>query len=685
VTQLLIVRECIAQFSGNEFVIAIILFNWLILGGIGNRLAHIINQRFLPASMPRLAWIAILLAGFPVIQVFLIRFLRDIIFIPGSSTGFYHVFFFIFLTMSFYGLIAGVALPYSLFVLGQDNLMHPGTMVYITDNIGNVAGGILFSFVFIYLATPFQTILIVNIFLLIAAYCLLPSPYRRTSWIYIFLFLALSVLVMGVLLEKYSLNKGRENLVYYKESRYGRIIVDKNKELYTLFEDGNPVISSEDIALSEEAVHYPLAQVQNPKNIMLICAQSQMITEIEKYKPKSVDYFEINPDITAVLFKFAIIKDLPGLVKVIHKDAISFMVKNDKVYDAIIVNLADPTTFQANRFFTDRFFSLAKSRLGKDGILSFSTEGFDNYLSEPSRQKISSLFNTASQYFKHVVLLPGQRIFFLCSDNQPDADIPLLLKNKGIRTIYIADYFYGNLTGERISGLNKIIDKTTPKNRDMSPHVIKLIFAEWFEKYSASPKAFAIALFILCLVYFISIRSEEFVLFSTGCFAMGGEILTIFAVQILFGYIYSQVGLIVTAFLIGLFPGAIVGSRWRNSKKSLLKLTDFMLIILMIIFMTILNSDALHLHFVYFMIFGALVSFACGIQFPVVLGIMGSSRLAASRSFSADLLGAAFGTLLTSVVLIPGVGLLWAACGLIAIKCISLIFIQISHEKFKQA
>jgi predicted membrane-bound spermidine synthase len=108
-----------------------------------------------------------------------------------------------------------------------------------------------------------------------------------------------------------------------------------------------------------------------------------------------------------------------------------------------------------------------------------------------------------------------------------------------------------------------------------------------------------------------------------------------------------------------------------------------MFVILMIIFMTLLNSDALHLHFVYFMIFGILISFACGIQFPVVLGIMGSSRVAASRSFSADLLGAACGTLLTSVVLIPGLGLLWAACGLIALKCISLIFIQGSHEKFK--
>jgi len=41
VTQLLIIREFLAQFQGNEFVIALILFNWLIIGGIGTLLAHL--------------------------------------------------------------------------------------------------------------------------------------------------------------------------------------------------------------------------------------------------------------------------------------------------------------------------------------------------------------------------------------------------------------------------------------------------------------------------------------------------------------------------------------------------------------------------------------------------------------------------------------------------------------------
>jgi len=78
VTQLLIIREFLAQFSGNEFVIAMIFFNWLVMGGIGTILAHPPGGRiFLRPSIPGLAWLSILIAVLPVGQILSIRLLRD--------------------------------------------------------------------------------------------------------------------------------------------------------------------------------------------------------------------------------------------------------------------------------------------------------------------------------------------------------------------------------------------------------------------------------------------------------------------------------------------------------------------------------------------------------------------------------------------------------------------------------
>ena len=195
-------------------------------------------------------------------------------------------------------------------------------------------------------------------------------------------------------------------------------------------------------------------------------------------------------------------------------------------------------------------------------------KGFDNYLAEPQRQKLSSLYNTVSDYFDHVLLLPGQKIFFLCSAQPFNIDIPALLDQKNIRTRYIRGYYYGNLTRERIERLNPLMDRKTPKNTDYSPQLMRLMFPQWFAKFSASPTGFMAVLSVLCLIYLIRISAEEFVLFSTGWTVMGSEILVIFAFQIFFGYIYFQIGLIVTVFLAGLLPGAWFGERMRYRSKT---------------------------------------------------------------------------------------------------------------------
>jgi len=72
---------------------------------------------------------------------------------------------------------------------------------------------------------------------------------------------------------------------------------------------------------------------------------------------------------------------------------------------------------------------------------------------------------------------------------------------------------------------------------------------------------------------------------------------------------------------------------------------------------------------------------SCGFQFPVALHIKGGDNMAATRAFSADLIGAGCGILLTSVILIPYVGLLWTAVGLIGLKLASFTLIGIDKRK----
>jgi spermidine synthase len=674
VTQLLTIREVLTQFQGNEIVIALILFNWLCLGGLGTLLAGVITRRFWKATVINLGSLSLVLCGFSALQIPAIRELREVIFIHGSSVGFYPTWLFSFLIITPYCLLLGFVLPYSLFVIRAGISDYSGTRIYITDNIGDICGGALFSFVLVYLVTPLQAIFLANLPLLAAVYLLFPVSRRHRPVALLAVALVVVILAGGVFWEKASLAPAGGKLAYYRETRYGRIAVHQDQDQFTLFEDGIPVFSSQNLSIAEEAVHYPLSQLDRIEHVLLISAQGGVMAELQKYQLKSIDYVELDPEVTAVQFRFGLIKDISGL-NVIHQDGRAYLAQTEKTYDAIIVNLPEPGTFQMNRFYTDRFFELAQKRLSREGVLSFSMQGFDNYLAEPQRQKLSSLYNTLKIYFKHILMLPGQKVFFLCSQRPLITDIPAALLHNGIPSAYINGFYYGNLTRERIDRLNARMDPTTPINVDTSPYLMQLMFSQWFAKFQTSPMGFFLVLSVLSAIYLFRITREEFVLFSTGCMTMGSEILVIFAFQIYFGYIYLQIGIIITVFLAGLLPGAWLGNRLQLQGKPLLVLTDGLLIVFLALFILSIDSFADRLPVPFYLIFGFVVSLTCGFQFPLVLYLKGSDNSAATRTFSADLIGAAAGTLFTSVVLIPYAGILWTTAGLIGLKLISLLMI----------
>ncbi|MBW2593607.1 MAG: hypothetical protein JRE58_11545, partial [Deltaproteobacteria bacterium] len=240
--------------------------------------------------------------------------------------------------------------------------------------------------------------------------------------------------------------------------------------------------------------------------------------------------------------------------------------------------------------------------------------------------------------------------------------------------------FYGDITARRITALHELMDPSAPINQDLSPGLMRLMFAQWFAKFSTSPAIFIVLLILLCGIYLFCIRAEEFVLFSSGWVSMGSEILVIFAFQIFFGYIYLHIGYIVTAFLCGLLPGAWLGSRLSKRRRQFLHLTDAFLIALLGMFILALWQVGDRLSIFFYLAFGFSVSLACGFQFPLALYLRGDNTSALTRTFSADLAGAACGTLFTSVVLIPYCGILQAAGVLILLKTVSLIVMKTSYR-----
>ena len=672
VTQLLTIREFLTQFHGNEITISLVLFCWLLLTGLGSLAARAVKR----PSLTTYVLLNFVIAIWPLLQMIGVRGFRDTFFTHGVSPGFYPIFFYILIAIAPYCLLVGFILPYAQKVLNHKYYSFSSGELYLTDNVGDITGGVVFSFILVYLLKPFPTIAVTSSLLILVSLALLLNLRQHVFF--------LVMLCIASLFYYYSTNSVFERrtladqygkVVRYLESPYGRIVVSKEGSQHTFWESGVPLYSDANVVNSEEKVHYPLCQLDRVEEVLLVSGGlGETLAEVAKYNPAHVDYVELDPYLTNAALDLGIIKKSP-FMEIMNTDGRRFIKTTKRRYDAIIVDLPDPDTFQLNRFFTSEFFSLAKKALKRGGILSMNMDYSQNYLSEIRKKKLSSLYNTARLHFQNVKVVPGGKAYFLCRDGALSLDIPARLKLKAIPTSYVKGYFYGNVTKERIGLLAQSLDRNEFINTDFEPRLMNIVFKEWFLKHGTSPRYFLLIFGALTLVYLIFMRKEEYVLFSTGLATMGAEMLIIFAFQVIYGYIYLKIGAIVTAFLLGLLPGALIGNLWGRKDISKLIASETLLLFLLVLFFVWLNYFRSELHPFYFLAYCFCFSFLCGFQFPVAASLIGEKSSPAAGCLAADLCGASVGTLATGTILIPLWGIEFAVIFLILVKVSSSMII----------
>ncbi|HUU81591.1 MAG TPA: hypothetical protein VMW90_09095 [Acidobacteriota bacterium] len=676
-TQLLTIREFLTQFHGNEITISLVLFCWLLATGLGSLAAKAINR----SSLTTYLFLTLIIAVWPLLQMIAIRGLREMFFTHGTSPGFYSIFFYISVTITPYCFLVGLILPYAQRILNENNYSFGSGDLYLVDNVGDITGGVLFSFILVYWVKPFPTIAFASALLILVVLILLLNSRQ-----YLFFLIALSVTALFYYYSTHSVFEKRTlagqygEVVRYVESPYGRIVVSREGGQYTFWESGTPIYSDANVEESEEKVHYPLCQLDRVEDVLLVSGGlGETLAELAKYGPKHVDYVELDPYLTAVALGLGVIKKVP-FIQIINTDGRHYLKMTQKRYDAVIVDLPDPDTFQLNRFFTSEFFSLAKKVLKRGGILSINVAYSQNYLSEIRKKKLSSLHNTARLHFQNVRVIPGGQAYFLCRDDELSLDIPAMLKLRSINTSYIEGFFYGNVTKERIKLLAESLDRNEYINTDFEPRLMNIVFQEWLMKHGTSPKYFLLALAVLTLSYLIFMRREEYVLFSTGLVTMGAEMLIIFAFQVIYGYVYLKIGAIVTAFLLGLLPGAMVGNILGRKDVFKLIASETLLLSLLILFYLWVAYFRAELHPLYFLAYCFCFSFLCGFQFPVAAHIIGEKNSPAAGCLAADLCGASVGTLATGTILIPLWGIQFAVIFLILVKLSSSMIVLFSNK-----
>ncbi len=676
--QLLTIREFLSQFQGNEITISLALFCWLFLTGIGSLVARL-ARRTTPTTY---ALLNVLIATWPLLQIVAIRTFRDRAFAHGTAPDFYAIFFYILSTTAPYCILVGFALPYALQVLKVRGCQFTAGDLYVNDSIGDIAGGILFSFVLVYWVKPFMAIAITSGLLIIASFLILFTSRRALALVpTILAALIFYVLALNGRFEESTLAGQYGDIRRYLESPYGRVVITTEGPQRTFWESGVPLYSDANVVRSEEKIHYPLSQLDSARNVLLISGGlGETVGEVAKYHPDRVDYVELDPFITTAAQELGLIEDYPFL-EIINTDGRDYVRKTTRRYDAIIMDLPEPDTFQVNRFYTSEFFGLCKQIMTSEGVLSFGLQSSPNYISEVRAKKLATIYHTARQHFRNVIAIPGEEVIFLCRDGRLWTDIPLRLTTKGIETAYIEGFYYGNVTAERIDALKGDLSRRTSLNEDLEPRLMSLVFREWFQMHGTSPRTFLIVFCCLTILYVALMRREEYVLFATGLVTMGIEMLVVISFQIIFGYIYLKIGAVVTAFLMGLLPGSILGNRSKATPWQGLIRSDMALLALVVLFLLWISLFGGEPHPTHFLAYCFVFSFFCGYQFPMAIRMIGEERSPAAGCLAADLAGAAVGTLVTGALLIPLWGMKAAIIFLILTKISSNIIILLGKRE----
>ncbi|MCX5807359.1 MAG: methyltransferase [Proteobacteria bacterium] len=733
IAQTVLLRELLILFSGNEFSIGVIIGSWVIWEAIGSFFGGRLNKN---NSMKALILSIILFSvSFPV-SIYVTRIFKTVAGIdPGVGIGLLPTFYFsviIFLPTGFlHGLFFTSACSTHNEITGE-GAVSTGK-VYFIEMLGTIVGGLTVNYLLIIYYNSFQIAIGVTIVsTLVCSFFSFStglSKNRIITTLSICLFIVSGVLLAGNGTEKINnlaLKKQwpDQNMIYYGNSHYQNIVVTQNDSQYTFFSNGIPALTTPipDITFVEEFVHFPMLAHPLPENILIIGAGAGgIINELLKYPSvKNIDYVERDPMLLTVIRIFSTPltqRELNNpLVNLYYIDGKRFLTEMAKKYDMIFLGLPPPYTLQTNRFFTKEFFAAAKARLNDNGIFTITLTGSLTYYSKELKELNVSIIHTIKTVFSHVYILPGDFNLFMASEAPEIALIsPALLygrlKEYGIKTylITLSHLNYRFKENWRNWFQSNIEGTTASLNKDFSPkglfyHVtyINLLFSPYLKTFFDFVKRINIIVSIvfvasLFLTFFLLQRKYSgaaiiYTIATTGFTAMILELILLFSFQIFYGYIFHEIGILITAFMVGMATGSLIVILFLDHIKktfltfiyteAIIALFCFILFLVFLFLDSAITFSPLFIRAMFFFflfISGALA----GMEFPLANKVYHTISVGRTAGvlYGADLLGGWIGGITGGVILLPVLGLLNGCIVLITLKISSLVLLLTTYKK----
>ena len=167
-------------------------------------------------------------------------------------------------------------------------------------------------------------------------------------------------------------------IIYAKSTQYQRLIITKWKDDLRLYINGNLQFSSRDEHRYHEALVHPvMATMPWAKRVLILGGGDGLaLREVLRYPnvdhvtlvdldPEMTKLFSTNAELTTLNQKSI----LSPRVTVVNDDAARWLEQNANIYDAIIVDLPDPSNFGLGKLYSVPMYRLLERHLSERGLV----------------------------------------------------------------------------------------------------------------------------------------------------------------------------------------------------------------------------------------------------------------------------------------------------------------------------
>jgi spermidine synthase len=733
VAQVMLLRELLVSFYGNELTLGLILANWIILEAFG----VFIIGKFIDRIKNKLNIFIILQILFSLmlpLSIYFSRIVKSMLGVPfGEAIGLSSIFYsslLIMLPVSFcHGALfsCGCNIYYSYI---KDSIRSIGK-IYAWETIGTIIGGIVLTYILIPHLNSFQIALIISISNLIICLFFFKEISKIFKYVILVLILLMAYLALCGTLNKihnYAIKKQWkiQDVLDYRNSIYGNIVVIQKEEQRTFFYNGLPIITTPypDITFVQEFGNLPLLFHPHPQDILVISGGAGgLINEILKHPIRKIDYAELDPLIIEMLKKYSSrltereLRD--SRVNIINQDGRFFVKKKNTShkYDIALLGLSKPADLSTNRVFTQEFFALVKKRLKSDGILALYLPGSLTYLSSELRDLNACILNGLKSRYGYVRIIPGDYNMFLASDsgdvmNVNSHLIAQRINQENIKADILVpaylDYRLDRKWLERFT--HSSIGATRKINQDFMPFAVFQMLVLWNKQFSPrfayiletlgildlkviSLLTLAITMVLFFILYYRHNLTKLVLTYSiatTGFFGMLINLVLIFSFQVVYGYLYHRIGLLISIFMGGTALGSIfMTHNTRNIKNSLslfvkleaaIVLFSYLAALIITRFLGYTNFSAL-IFMALFFISGLLI----GLEFPLATKMYLQDKkgvgFTSGLLYFSDLIGGWLAGVVGAVIFLPILGLFNTCMVIIFLKLSSLLLLAIFAKR----